>query len=212
MSGPDLAVVAGAYLLGSVPFAWLVARASLGIDLRRAGSGNVGAANVQRTLGTRRGVLVALLDVCKGAASVWLAALAGALPPVVSAAGVAAVAGHVFPVWLGFRGGKGVAASCGVFAVLAPLPTCAAVAVFFAVVFATRYVSLGSLVAVVVLWALTFWQPRLGHVSLAAFTVAAIVVARHRQNIVRLWRGNERRIGGRRAEPPGATPRPGGES
>lgn len=197
MSGPDIAVIAAAYLLGSVPFAWLVARASLGIDLRLAGSGNVGAANVQRTLGTWRGLLVAVLDVCKGAASVWLAAPAGAWPQLVSAAGVAAVVGHVFPVWLGFRGGKGVAVSCGVFAVLAPVPTLAAVIAFLAVVVVTRYVSLGSMVAVLLLWALTFWQPRVGHVSLAASFVAAIVVMTHRDNLVRLWQGRERRLGAR---------------
>src|SRR3954468_15398191 len=113
-------VVAAAYLIGSIPFALILSR-RWGADLRRVGSGNLGAANVMRASGVTAGVLVALLDMAKGAASVWLAARLSPGPALPAAAGVAAIVGHIYPVWLRFRGGKGVATACGVFSVLTPL-------------------------------------------------------------------------------------------
>ena len=143
---PVVAIIA-AYAIGSIPFALILARRWGIRDLRHIGSGNLGAANVWRATGATAGVLVALLDIAKGAAGVVVAQRldGGAAAP--AAAGVAAVVGHIYPVWLGFRGGKGVAASCGVFAVLTPLAVLPALAVFFVSVWITKYVSAGSVMA-----------------------------------------------------------------
>ena len=144
-----MALIVGlAYLIGSIPFALLLARRWRVADLRRVGSGNLGAANVMRASGVTAGVLVALLDMAKGAASVWLAERLHAparrrrLRPA-----VAAIVGHIYPVWLRFRGGKGVATACGVFSVLTPLAVPPALAIFVAVVWLTKYISLGSVLA-----------------------------------------------------------------
>ena len=116
-------------------------------DLRRVGSGNLGAANVMRASGVTAGVLVAVLDMAKGAASVWLAERVGGDAALPAAAGLAAIVGHIYPVWLRFRGGKGVATACGVFSVLTPLAVPPALAIFAAVVWLTKYISLGSVLA-----------------------------------------------------------------
>ena len=134
------------YAVGSVPFAFLLARRA-GIDVRVAGSGNVGAANVLRTSGTPLGVTVMALDISKGVATVLAAYAAAGSPRTMAAAGAAAVIGHIYPVWLRFHGGKGVAVAAGAFAVLAPLATLIAAAVFFSTVWLTRIISLGSVVA-----------------------------------------------------------------
>src|SRR6185312_12331662 len=136
------------YLAGSVPFAFLIARRA-GIDVRIAGSGNVGAANVLRTTGAQRGAAVLVLDMAKGAAAVLVAYASAATAAVMAAAGIAAVVGHIYPVWLRFRGGKGVAVAAGVFAILAPSATALATAVFVCTVLTTRIVSLGSVAATV---------------------------------------------------------------
>src|SRR3954466_9576875 len=138
------------YLAGSVPFAFLLARRR-GIDVRRAGSGNVGAANVMRTTGTGRAVAVVALDVAKGAAAVGLAHLTSSGVPLLAATGAAAIVGHIYPVWLRFHGGKGVAVAAGVFSVLAPLATAVAASLFLVTVWTTRYVSLGSVAATLAL-------------------------------------------------------------
>src|SRR6476646_7734048 len=144
-----LAVLFG-YLAGSVPFAFLVARRA-GIDVRVAGSGNVGAANVLRTTRTSMGVTVMALDISKGAATVVLAYAATGKIPQCAAAGAAAIVGHSYPIWLRFHGGKGVAVAAGVFGVLAPLAAAIAAALFVATVWLTRIVSLGSVVATITL-------------------------------------------------------------
>jgi len=190
------AVVVAAYCIGSIPFALILAR-RWGSDLRAVGSGNLGAANVMRASGVTAGVLVALLDVSKGAASVWLATRAGdgaALPAV---AGVAAVIGHIYPVWLRFRGGKGVATACGVFSMLTPLAVPPALAIFAAVVWITKYISLGSLVATIALPPLAYALGSPASTVGAAAAAAAIIVFRHRSNVLRLWTGTERRVGAR---------------
>src|SRR5687767_15623977 len=138
------------YLAGSVPFAFLLARRA-GIDVRVAGSGNVGAANVLRTTGTGRAVAVMALDVAKGSLAVVLASVTHAGVTLTAAAAAAAVVGHIYPVWLRFHGGKGVAVAAGAFAVLAPLATVCATAVFFSTVWVTRVISLGSVAATVTL-------------------------------------------------------------
>jgi glycerol-3-phosphate acyltransferase PlsY len=188
----DVLVIVAAYALGSVPFAMLVLRRR-GVDLRRVGSGNVGASNVLRLVGARRAAAVLALDGVKGAVAVLLAArLAGGATPVV--AGLASIVGHVFPLWLGFRGGKGVATSAGVFAVLAPSALAVAAGAFVATVWATRYISVGSLVGAVALVLVTAFSAPAG-VATAATVAAVVVLSRHRDNVARLLAGTERRIG-----------------
>ncbi|HEX2342444.1 MAG TPA: glycerol-3-phosphate 1-O-acyltransferase PlsY [Vicinamibacterales bacterium] len=184
-----------AYFLGSIPFALLVARRLGGVDPRVSGSGNVGAANVLRTTNKRIGVFVLLLDVGKGAAAVGVARAAGASDVAVAGAALAAVVGHIYPIWLKLRGGKGVAVACGAFAVLTPLATALAVAIFGVVVWATRYVSLGSVVATAALPPLADAAGAPPFVVLAAAASAALIIFRHRGNLLRLVRRTERRIG-----------------
>jgi acyl phosphate:glycerol-3-phosphate acyltransferase len=185
------------YLLGSIPFAYLLARRHRGIDLRRAGSGNVGAANLLRTTTKKIGVSAMALDMGKGIATVLVARQIepGAAAPTL--AGIAAVLGHIYPVWLGFKGGKGVATTCGVFAVLAPGATAIAGIFFLATVWWTRYVSLGSVVASAVLGPVAYFTGSRGIVVVGALIVAAIVIERHRANLGRVVAGIERRIGQR---------------
>jgi len=135
------------YSSESIPFALILARRWGASDLRRVGSGNLGAANVMRASGVTAGVIVAALDMAKGAASVWLAERLGSGPGSPPPPAWAAIVGHIYPVWLRFRGGKGVATACGVFAVLTPLALPPALAIFAAVVWLTKYISLGSVLA-----------------------------------------------------------------
>lgn len=182
------------YAVGSVPFAFLLARRA-GIDVRVAGSGNVGAANVLRTSGTQLGVAAMALDIAKGIAAVLAAhAAAGSMTPA-AAAGAAAIVGHIYPVWLRFHGGKGVAVAAGVFAVLAPIATVAAAAVFLSTVWATRVISLGSVAATVTLPSIAWIAGSPPSVLIAATGTGALIVFRHRANIRRIALGTERRIG-----------------
>ena len=191
-----IAIILG-YLTGSIPFAFLVARRA-GVDVRVVGSGNVGAANVMRTAGTGPAVAAMLLDVAKGALAVLAASLSSGGLAVASMSGAAAIVGHIYPVWLRFRGGKGVAVAAGVFAVLTPLATSIVVAIFIAIVWATRYVSLGSIVATVALPPVAWLAGAPIAVVAAAAGSAALIVFRHRANVRRLWDGTERRIARRR--------------
>ena len=190
-----MAIIIVAYLIGSIPFALLLARRFGEADLRRVGSGNLGAANVMRASGVTAGLLVAALDMTKGAASVWLAARGSASAALPAAAGLAAIIGHIYPVWLRFRGGKGVATACGVFAVLTPLALPPALAVFVAVVWMTKYISLGSVVATIALPPLAYALGSPAPSVLAAFAAAVVIVFRHRSNVWRLRTGTERRLG-----------------
>jgi glycerol-3-phosphate acyltransferase PlsY len=181
------------YLAGSVPFAYLLARRA-GVDVRIVGSGNVGAANVMRTVGISRAVAVMALDAAKGAAAVALASLApGGVPGAVT--GAAAVVGHVYPVWLRFHGGKGVAVAAGVFAVLTPIATAVAAALFVATVWATRYVSLGSIAATLALPPVAWLSGAPNVVVGTAAGIGALILFRHRGNVSCLRAGTERRIG-----------------
>ncbi len=185
-----------AYLLGSVPFAFLVTRGR-GIDLRHIGSGNVGAANVLRTTGVPSAVVVMLLDSLKGSVAV-LAAQAmtiGAAAPV--AAGIASILGHIYPVWLRFHGGKGVATAAGVFGVLAPFALLIASGVFVLTICVTRFISAGSLAAALALAIAAAATGAPGTVVTGAVAAAMIVLYRHRANLVRLAAGTERRVGSR---------------
>jgi acyl phosphate:glycerol-3-phosphate acyltransferase len=199
------AAVALAYLLGSIPFGYLLVRLSGGGDVRETGSGGTGATNVTRRAGRGAGILTLLLDALKGVAAVLVArVLLGAGRDAdwwVCAAAVAAVLGHVFPVWLGFRGGKGVATGLGVFLVLAPLATACALVVFAVVVRLWRYVSLGSIAAAAVLPVAVWSLGALGiadrvnaPVLVVAATGAALIILMHRANIGRLLAGKESKL------------------
>jgi acyl phosphate:glycerol-3-phosphate acyltransferase len=190
-------IIAAAYLIGSIPFALILARRWGAADLRQIGSGNLGAANVLRASGLTAGVLVAVLDIAKGAVSVVLAERLGGAGASPAAAGVAAIVGHVYPVWLGFRGGKGVATACGVFTVLTPLAVPPALAVFLASVWVTKYISVGSVLASVVLPTAAYVTGSPGPVVGAAAAASALIVFRHRSNLARVREGTERRLGAR---------------
>lgn len=184
-----------AYLIGSVPFALVVARSWGVADLRRVGSGNLGAANVLRASGVMAAATVLLLDIGKGAVSVALAqrfAGGGSAP---AAAGVAAIVGHIYPVWLGFRGGKGVATACGVFSVLAPMAVLPSLVIFAGAVWIGRYVSVGSVLAAVALPPIAYATGSPAPVVAAALAAAALIVLRHRSNLARVRAGTEPRLG-----------------
>ena len=194
MSGPLAAALA--YLVGSVPFGWLAYRLRRRGDIRRHGSGNIGAANVGRLLGARLGLLVLGLDAAKGALGVQLGRLGGDGSAWPAACGLAALVGHVFPVSLGFRGGKGVATGLGAFACLAPLAAGVAVLVFLAVLAVSRIVSLGSLSATLGLVAAVLAERGLGPEAVAAVAGTVLIWLRHAGNLARLARGAEPRLGG----------------
>jgi len=190
----NIAAIVLGYVLGSVPFASWVTRRQ-GIELRKAGSGNPGAANVLRTAGVGPAIAVMLLDAAKGTAAVIAARVMSGNVVIVTAAGLAAIVGHIYPAWSGFRGGKGVAASAGVFAVLAPVATAIAALVFVGTIAATRFISAGSLAGALALPVAAVIsdlpEPVIGGTVLAS----VIVIGRHRDNLSRLMAGNERRIG-----------------
>jgi acyl phosphate:glycerol-3-phosphate acyltransferase len=195
---PPPVLVIVAYLLGSISFAVLVVRAKTGRDIRSEGSGNAGATNVLRSYGKKLALLVAFADVAKGAVAVFLMRLVTADPRWAAAAGFAAILGHVFPLFYGFRGGKGVATAVGAFLALSPLALLVCLAVFLAIVAATRYVSLGSVVALALLppvAGLFFHAPR-AVVTVAGLT-AILIVVKHLPNLKRLARGEERKLGRR---------------
>jgi glycerol-3-phosphate acyltransferase PlsY len=190
----NIAAIVLGYLLGSVPFASWVARRQ-GIEVRNAGSGNPGAANVLRTAGVGPAVAVMLLDAAKGTAAVIAARVMSGNVAIVTAAGLAAIVGHIYPAWSGFRGGKGVAASAGVFAVLAPLATAIAVVVFVGTIAATRFISAGSIAGALALPVAAAVANLPNPIVAGTLLAAAIVLVRHRDNVSRLMAGTERRIG-----------------
>lgn len=183
------------YLVGSIPFALVLARRWGAGDLRLVGSGNVGAANMVRASGLKPGLLVALLDMSKGIVSVWLAERLFGGANAAAAAGFGAVVGHVYPVWIGFRGGKGVATACGAFVILAPIAASAALASFVLCVWTTRYVSLGSVVASLMVPLLAWASDEPRSVFVAGISCAALIIFRHRGNLRRMLTGTERRFG-----------------
>jgi glycerol-3-phosphate acyltransferase PlsY len=208
------AVIVISYLLGSLPFGYLIVRATQGADVRESGSGGTGATNVSRRAGKAAGVLTLVLDALKGAAAVVVAkvilgstlvAVGPRLGPPseiaywwLMAAAIAVLVGHIFPVWLRFRGGKGVATGVGVFLILSPMALALAGAVFLVVVISTRYVSLGSIMAAVAIPLFLLLQnalirpvEALAPTMTAAIAGAALIVFAHRANIGRLLRGAE---------------------
>jgi acyl phosphate:glycerol-3-phosphate acyltransferase len=185
-----------AYLIGAVPFGYLLVKWKTGQDVRASGSGNIGATNVLRTTGRAAGVLTLLLDIAKGFVAVWIAAcLTDSSPLGTSMSALAVMAGHAFPVFLKFRGGKAVASFIGAFLYLTPLPLLAVLAVFVVVVAVTRYISLGSILASgsfpLAVWLIS--HPP-APVVWAAGAAGLFVVARHHQNIARLAKGGEHKF------------------
>ena len=194
MSVTLLSIVLG-YLVGSIPFALVMARRWGTGDLRLVGSGNVGAANVARASGIKPGLLVGILDMSKGMAAVLLMQRVFGDVDAAAWAGLAAVVGHVYPVWIGFRGGKGVATACGVFVILAPIAATAALVSFVLCVWKTRYVSLGSVTASAIVPTLAWLTREPAAVVGAGAAAAVLIVFRHRSNLRRLFAGTERRFG-----------------
>ncbi len=204
------ALVAGAYLLGSVSFSVVIVRLIQGLDVRTVGSGNAGATNVLRAAGRKAGTVVLALDIAKGVTAVAVPRALDAPPSVVGGAAVAVVIGHVLPVFFGFRGGKGVATSTGALGALAPAAMALAVVVFILVVAWKRYVSLGSILTAALFPLLVGLSLRLGWIEpggtwllLPSAAIALFVIAGHTKNLRRLRQGVEPRLGERRTEPAG---------
>jgi len=201
-----------AYLLGSIPFGYLLVRIFRGQDIRLTGSGNIGATNVVRSGAKGLGIATLLLDALKGVVAVWLAALLVrrqfpafmfcgnpfmlAAERFMSIAALAAVVGHVFPVWLKFKGGKGVATALGVFCVIFPKAMLVSLVIFVLVVAVTRYVSLGSILGAVAFPIAAYFLEYPARIPLLMVSgVALIIVLKHHQNIRRLLAGAENRLG-----------------
>ncbi len=191
-------VMALAYLLGSVPFSFLVARAFGVPDVREVGSGNVGATNVMRAAGRTAGLLAFALDASKGALAALVTQRLASEPVLPPLAAGAAVFGHMYPVWLGCRGGKGVATGAGAFLPLAPLATALGLVAFATTALATRFVSLGSVVGTVTMAAAAFLTGADPGVAWSATAIGALIVFKHRANLERIFRGTESRLGARR--------------
>ncbi len=198
-------IAIAAYLLGSIPVGYLLVRIFRRQDIRTVGSGNIGATNVLRSGGKALGAATFILDVCKGALAVLLAAMiAGSVLPTVPQRNVEALAalfavfGHMFPVWLHFRGGKGVATGFGVFLVAAPWAALSAITVFAIVCAITRYVSLGSILGAasfpIFAWFMVKGERPVFFIAVQA-TVALLIIVKHHPNIRRLLAGNEHRFG-----------------
>lgn len=191
------AIPVGAYLLGSIPFGLILAKLFGGSDVRKEGSGNIGATNVARVIGPLAGTLTLLLDAGKGTAAVLLAMrLSHDSAAWMMIAGLAALVGHCFPFWLKFKGGKGVATAAGVFLVLSPLAFLGAVILFVLVVAFWRYVSLGSISAATAMPLLLYflWAPHHAPplvIAFGALAAAALIVYKHGRNIQRLMEGVE---------------------
>ena len=182
-----------AYLLGAIPFGYLLVKWKTGADVRSSGSGNIGATNVLRTTGRAAGVLTLLLDIAKGYLAVWIAGrLTEHSAQWMSAAALAVMAGHAYPVFLKFQGGKAVASFVGAFLCLTPLPLAAILVVFVGTVIATRHISMGSIAAAAT-FPLAVWlilQPSI-YIVIAAILAGAFIIYKHKSNIERLREGSE---------------------
>ncbi len=182
-----------AYFIGGLPFGYWFVRRSSGQDIRTVGSGNIGATNVHRTIGRKAGLIVLALDMMKGFAAVWLAALLTLGDPrALAVSALAVMLGHCYPIFLGFHGGKAVACFIGAFLYLAPLSLALVAIVFVAVVAMTKYISLASIIGAL-LFPFAVWfvtrppQP----IFIASIAAAVLIVYRHQKNIARLRSGTE---------------------
>lgn len=206
ISSTNVLLLLGAYLLGSIPFGLLFARLFGGTDVRQSGSGNIGATNVARVAGLLPGILTLLLDAAKGALAVWLAArFADHSARMMMLAGVAALLGHCFPIWLGFKGGKGVATGLGVFAALCPSAALAALVLFVLIVVFLRIISLASITAAAAMPLLVYflWAPHHAPplvISFGTLFAAALIIYKHNANLQRLVEGTEPRFAFRKSK------------
>jgi glycerol-3-phosphate acyltransferase PlsY len=189
----EILVLVAAYLLGAIPFGFLLVKWKTGVDVRSLGSGNIGATNVLRTSGRSAGVITLLLDIAKGALAVWVADhFTGGSPLWTSLAALTVMAGHAYPVFLHFKGGKAVASFVGAFLYLTPLPLLATLIVFVVIVASTRYISAGSILGA---GAFPFGVYLISHpptpILVASFIAGGFIVSRHTANIGRIRAGNE---------------------
>ena len=191
---PYILFIPWAYLLGSVPFGIIVARLFGGVDPRAVGSGNIGATNVKRSAGKAAGALTLLLDILKGALPTYVVWRLGYSSIIVSGVGLAAFTGHLWPIFLGFKGGKGVATACGVMAAVAPIAILLSLAVFIIAVGLKRYVSLGSILAAGLLPVFLSFMPRSREFLPLGLCIAVLVILRHSANIKRLAAGVENKL------------------
>jgi glycerol-3-phosphate acyltransferase PlsY len=198
MSITTILMLGGAYLLGSIPFGLLIARWTGGGDIRHQGSGNIGATNVLRTAGKAAGAATLVLDMGKGALAILAAQRLGLSESGMAAIGLTAFAGHLFPLFLGFRGGKGVAIAFGIFLAWTPWVGLLSLLVWLGTFWGFNISSLSALAAFAVLPVALFLQVRLGPAFLAGCVVALFIFWRHRDNIQRLLNGTEPRIGRRK--------------
>lgn len=189
----EILLLVGAYLLGSVPTGLLLGRA-MGVDIREAGSGNIGATNVYRTVGKKLGILTLIGDCLKGLIPVLVAKWLGLPEMWVAAIGLAAFLGHVYTVFLGFKGGKGVATALGVFLGTSPLSVLIAVVIFAGVLYKWRYVSAASIAAAAFIPLIVRFTAATNEMILMSIAIAGIVIIRHRENISRLVAGTENKF------------------
>lgn len=187
----DYLLIIVSYLVGSIPFGLLLGKLA-GIDVRRDGSGNIGATNVSRLLGKKIGAVTLLLDAAKGLLPMVAAGALGCEQKIVMLCGAAAFIGHLFPLYLGFRGGKGVATALGIFLYLSPLALLICAAAFFVAVYLSGFVSLGSLIAAGLMPAVVFLQQGSGNCFYLAIFISLFIWIKHRSNIVRLLHGEEK--------------------
>lgn len=201
MTSPTLlsgiAALVSAYLISAIPFGYLLIRLRTGSDIRSAGSGNIGATNVLRVGGRGAGLLTLALDMSKGLASVALArAITGGDRYYCAGAAFLAVLGHCYPIYLKFRGGKGIATGCGAYAMLAPLSMTLTLGVFVLALLLTRMVSVGSICAGLALPVLVWWLNPEAALLISVIGAALLVLSRHSPNIIRIIRGSEHRVNG----------------
>ncbi|MBI5235435.1 MAG: glycerol-3-phosphate 1-O-acyltransferase PlsY [Deltaproteobacteria bacterium] len=195
---PYYPLILAAYLLGSIPTGVVVARLFGGVDPRKTGSGNIGATNVGRSAGKAAGIVTLIGDALKGAAPALAALYLQPDPAFVSIVGFAAFAGHLFPVFLGFKGGKGVATACGVMLVVSPIATLIAIGVFVLLAAIGRYVSVASITAAIALPIILALLPgKAAFVPLGA-AICVFIIIKHHENIKRLMQGRENKIGGKK--------------
>ena len=207
MNITEISALILAYLLGSIPFGHLIVKLKTGQDVRASGSGATGATNVLRTVGKTLGILTFALDIVKGMIAVvlarWITGVGGGETTwVVAGAAILAIIGHVFPVWLGFKAGKGVATGLGVFLAIAPVAALCAFALFILIVAKTRYISLGSILGTVVMIPLILWWNGwvwpslfLPQMLVAITVITAVIVFKHSDNLKRLMAGTENKFG-----------------
>ncbi len=187
-------IIALSYLIGSIPNGLIVGKFTKGVDIRQFGSKNIGATNVYRVLGPWPAFWVLITDIAKGVAGVYIGKAVLGTPPAALLGGIAAIAGHNWSLFLGFKGGRGVATALGVIAVLMPKVTAIVFAVWAVIVFLTRYVSLGSIVAAAIAPPLIWLFGERVEYLYFGFVAAAFVIVRHRPNIERLLKGQELKI------------------